>query len=173
MARQLSIANRLLSWRERFSIEDENGKVLYETSWRLRSWRTFWHVNKEGREVARFRRKLLAWRPTWMVHIGEHQFLMRRDFAWFSRSTHVIGGPFHGAKLSGNILDSSFKLERGAQIIAQADAKLLTLRNRHTVDLKLDSTDNELLCAVMMSHLMVQKAQEKREAQSSSSIGID
>jgi hypothetical protein len=39
--------------------------------------------------------------------------------------------------------------------------------------LKLDSADNELLCAVMMWHQLVQKTQGKREAQSSNSIGMD
>ncbi|MFK4705747.1 uncharacterized protein YxjI [Roseateles asaccharophilus] len=165
MARQLSISSKLLTLKQRFHIQDELGNPIYETTWKFGWLRTFWHITKGGREVAKMRRKLLAFRETWIVHVGEHEFQLRRGFS-FSRVMHVIGGPFHGASLRGSLWDMSFRLERGTQVIAEAAAKLFTLTGRHTIELKIESSDSELLSAIMMTNLLLQKSSEAAASQS-------
>lgn len=71
---------------------------------------------------------------------------------------HVVGGPFYGASLRGSLWDMSFRLNRGSQGIAEAAAKLFTITGRHTIELKVDSSDNELLSAIMMTNLLLQKS---------------
>jgi uncharacterized protein YxjI len=164
MSRILTVDRKLFSWwRQVHRVLDERGQALYEMSWRW-SWpaRT-WVVSRGGRPVAAMRRKLLAFAPTWIVEAAGARFLLRRKLLALRRRTQVIGGPFDGAELTGSLLGLSFRLERGGRLVARARERILTLRERHDVELLEDTPEAELLTALAMLNLLLQKEAEREE----------
>ncbi|HEX7687264.1 MAG TPA: hypothetical protein VF453_06140 [Burkholderiaceae bacterium] len=164
MPRILTVDRKLFSWwRQVHRVLDERGEPLYEMTWRW-GWPTrTWVVSRGGRPVAAMRRKLLAFAPTWIVEAAGARFLWRRKLLALRRRTQAIGGPFDGAELTGSLLGLSFRLERGGRLVARARERILTLRERHDVELLDDTPDGELLAALAMFNLLLQKEAEQEE----------
>jgi uncharacterized protein YxjI len=168
MPRILTVDRKLFSWwRQVHRVLDERGHALYEMSWRWGWPARTWVVRREGRPVATMRRKLLAFAPTWIVEAAGARFRLRRQLLALRRRTRVVGGPFDGAELTGSLLGLSFRLERGGRVVARARERLLTLRERHDVELVDDTPDNELLAALAMLNLLLQKEAEQEERHAS------
>jgi uncharacterized protein YxjI len=164
MARVLTVNRKLFSWwRQVHQVLDEHGTVLYAMTWRW-GWpvRT-WVVRRGGEPAATMRRKLLAFAPTWIVEAAGGRFLLRRRLLALRRRTQVLGGPFDGAELTGSLLGLSFRLEHGGRVVARARERLLTLRERHDVELLEDTPQAELLTALLMLNLLLQKESEREE----------
>ena len=160
----LHIARKLLSLLGKIEITDDAGTILYESRARW-SWLSQpWSIAQDGREVATVTRKLWSFTPIWNVSTNEENFILRGKLWSWRRQIMVVGGRFNGALLRGSLLDMDFELARHDQVIARAQAKMLTLRTRHSIDL-LDTTPQaELLTAILMTHLLAQKSEDNRMA---------
>ena len=109
-------------------------------------------------------RRLLSWVPRWDVDSPLGAFTLCQRVFTLRRTLVVESGPFSGATFTGNFIDLSFKLEHQGRLLATAEGKWLTLRNRHAVQLLSDDPAVEWLVAVLMARLMIDQA---RESQSS------
>lgn len=158
----LHIARKLLSLLGKIEITDDAGNVLYESRARWGWLSQPWSIAQDGREVATVTRKLWSFTPIWNVSTNEENFILRGKLWSWRRQITVVGGRFDGALLRGSLLDMDFELSRHGQVIARAQAKMLTLRTRHSIDL-LDTTPQaELLTAILMTHLVAQKSEDNR-----------
>ncbi len=82
MTRVLHISNKLLSLRDRIEIFDDAGTVIYSCSrGPFFSSRSFF-VNAGETEVARIKRKLFSWAPTWLVEGKAGDFAIRSRLFW-------------------------------------------------------------------------------------------
>jgi uncharacterized protein YxjI len=106
--------------------------------------------------------------PTWNVSTDAGRFTLRGKLWAWRRHITVHGGRFDGAVLTGALLDMNFELSRQGQVLAPAQAELLTLRTRHSIELLDDAPDTELLTAITMTNLMMQKDDAKKLAAASS-----
>ncbi|MDI4632916.1 hypothetical protein J7U46_07630 [Pelomonas sp. V22] len=158
MSKILSIKRKLLSLKERLQILDADERLLYEATWEFAWFNPTWVLTRDGREAARLKRRLLSWLPCWEVQANGSPFLLRTRWGW-RRRVQVQGGPLDGAELRGGLLDMSFELERSGRILARADAKWLSLRERHVIELLDESPEAELLTAVMMVTVLLQKSE--------------
>lgn len=160
----LHIARKLLSLLGKIQITDDAGAVLYEGAarwgWLSRPWR----ITQHGQEVAAIERKLWSFAPIWNVSTREEHFILRGKFWSWRRQVTVEGGRFDGAVLRGSLLDMDFELTRHGQTLARAEAKVLTLRTRHSIELLDDSPQAELLTAILMIHLLAQKGEDNQMA---------
>ncbi len=168
MPRHLSIAAKLLSLKERFKIREERGddepRELYDCTWRFAWFREVWVLTAADGSETEMRRRLLSWVPRWDIRSPRGTFTLSQRVFTLRRTLVVESGPFSGATFTGNFIDMSFKLEHQGQVLATAEGKWLTLRNRHGVQLLSDDPAVELLVAVLMARLMIDQA---RESQSS------
>jgi uncharacterized protein YxjI len=135
----LSIANRLMSLRGRIDITDEHDANAYhargEFAFLAPTWRVYRGEDAEGEPLALIRRKLWSWTPTWNVRMGGSDFqLKRKPWSW-RRIYRAFGGAYDGAEISGNIWDMSFAITHDGGTLATAAGKLLSLRDRHRVEI--------------------------------------
>jgi uncharacterized protein YxjI len=141
-------------------ITDEAGELLYTASWRPGFPTAVWTLKNKGRDVATLRRKALAPLRASVVKFGDHEFTLRKKPA-IARATEICGGPFDGAILDGSLSGMDFRLQHRGVLIADAKAKLLSMKNRHSV--RLHATDDpvaEIVTALMMVDLLIQKHEE-------------
>ncbi|HEY0859238.1 MAG TPA: hypothetical protein VGE16_19370 [Albitalea sp.] len=160
MERILSVSNKPQSWfKGDQHITDEAGKELYAASWRHGFPTAIWTLRRDGKEVATLRRKALAPLRTCNVTMGSHEFVLRNVLS-LSRRTVVEGGPFDTAVLSGDLIGLNFRLVLRDQLLAEAESKLLSMCDRYAVRLLSSEPEAELLTALMMMNLMVEKYEE-------------
>lgn len=160
----LHIARKLLSLLGKIEITDEAGNVLYESRARWGWLSQPWSIVQDGREVATVTRKLWSFTPIWNVSTSEENFILRGKLWSWRRQIMVVGGRFDGAVLRGSLLDMDFELARHGQVIARAQAKMLTLRTRHSIDLLDTTPPAELLTAILMTNLLAQKREDNNMA---------
>ena len=160
----LHIASKLMSLLGKIQITDDAGKVLYESRARWGWLSKPWSITQDGLEVASITRKLYSFAPVWNVRTRDGDFILRGKLWSWRRHITVVGGRFDGAVLRGSLLDMDFELALHGQVIARAQAKVLTLRTRHSIAL-LDTTPQaELLTAILMTNLLAQKREDNKMA---------
>lgn len=148
------------SWlNDDLEVTDAAGKPLYSATWQKGFPTATWTLRRERKEIATLRRKALAPLRTCVVKMDGHEFLLRNRLA-LSRRTEVEGGPFDGATLTGNLTDLDFRLHHRGDLLAEAQGKLLSTDNRHTVRLLRDDPSSQTLAALMMIDLLIQQHEE-------------
>lgn len=165
MARVLSIANKLLSLRGRMEITDEHGSLAYEAKGELALIAPTWRIHSNGEELAAVRRKIFSISPTWIVQCGPERFQIKRKFWSWTRQYRTIGGTYDGAIIKGNIWDLSFKVLRNQDTLATATGKILTLRDRHNIEI---FGEGELFVVIAMVVLQLDKRDEQQAYRGSS-----
>ena len=162
MAHTLSIASKLLSLKDRFQIADAHGKTVFDCTWRFSLLRTPWVLERNGQRVAVWRRKLWAFASTWTVESDHGNYRIRRKVFSFRRVLQVRGGPLDGAELVGSVFDRRFTLRRDGVTLAKAREEWVSLRDRYDIDIVDERPEVELLTAVLMAQLLIEKRQERR-----------
>lgn len=166
MPKALRISNKLLSLRDRIEIFDVTGAMIYSCSRvSLFSPRSFVVVAGEA-EVARVKRKLFSWTPTWLVAGKAGDFAIRTRIFSLRRVYDVRGGPLHGAEVRGNLWDARFTIALDETLVAQANKRLISLRDTHVVEVVKDDDAAELFTVIAMIVLLLHnrdKWQEDRE----------
>lgn len=160
----LHIARKLLSLLGKIEITDDAGTILYESRARWGWLSQPWSITQDGHEVATVTRKLWSFTPIGNVSTNEEDFILHGKLWSWRRQITVVGGRFDGALLRGSLLDMDFELARHGQVIARAQAKMLTLRTRHSIELLDSSPPAQLLTAIMMTHLLAQKGEDNKMA---------
>ena len=155
----LHITEKLLSVLGKLRIADDSGKVLYECASQWAWIGQSWVLTRDQRQEAFCRRKLWALTPTWTVQAGDERFILRRHLWSLRRRVSVHGGRFDGAELTGNLFDLKFSLTWQGRTLARARGKLLSLRDRHDIDV-LDPAA-ELLTVILMANLMIDRRTEQ------------
>ncbi|MFL6708544.1 MAG: hypothetical protein ACJ8HI_10085 [Massilia sp.] len=159
--RVLSITEKLLSWPGRLTVTDGDGQPLYEC---LSNWNFLlpsWTLRQAGNDLAVCRCKFLSFGRTWVVQTSQERYQLTRPLWSWRRRVLVEGGAFDGAELSGNVWDLSFKLTYHNRILARARGKILTLRDRHQIEVLDPSAEAELLTVIMMAQVLIEKRSEQ------------
>lgn len=160
MAKFLSIANKLLSLRGRMHITNEYDELLYEAKGEFSFSNPVWQINMGENQMAAIRRKVFSWSPTWMVQSGLGYFQIKRKIFSWSRQYYAVGGLFDGALITGNFWDLNFKVEHDSKLLARASGKILTLRDRHNIEV---FEQGELFVVIAMVVLHLDRKDEQRQ----------
>jgi len=175
MPRTLSVANKLLSLKQRFEITEEypdgSSTSLYDCTWRFSLFRPTWVLMRGDEEVAVMRKRIFSLTGKWDIDAEIGKFIVRRELLSLRRRMVVVGGPFDRATFNGGLIDLSFSLVHKGRTLARAEGKIFTLRNRHTVELLDSSRTAEHLAAIVMVRLMLDQAEERASSGSSWDIG--
>ncbi|WP_089724400.1 hypothetical protein [Candidatus Thiosymbion oneisti] len=167
MSKTLCITNKLLSLKGKMSITDESENLIYDTEGEFAFFNPTWRINKGQKEVAFIRRKVFSWTPTWIVSSFIGDFIIKRKiWSWVRRYT-IIDGPFNGATANGNMWDLRFEITRQGRRIAHAKGKLLTLRDKHVIEVIEDDEPSELITVIIMVTLHLDRKSESSDSSSS------
>lgn len=157
----LHIFRKLMAWRGHFHLCDSDGAILYECVAKWGWLNPPWMLTQNGMEVAVFKRKLWTWGSTWDVSMGEESFQLRRKLLTLRRHVVVQGGPFDGAVLTGSLFDRQFEVTWRERVLARAQSKFLTIRERHDIEVLDNSPQAVLFTAVLMANLLMEKGAER------------
>lgn len=157
----LSIAHKLFSLKDRIEVKDQNDAVHYTAKNNSIFWPLSFTLSSQGEPVAQIRRRLFALRPTWDVTVSESRYKIQGKLLSFTSRFFVTGGPYDGAWINGNLLGLKFEITHLDRIVAKANAKILTLRDRHVYEV-IDPKD-EVFATIGM--LIVLKSDERKKSE--------
>lgn len=157
MAHLLTITNKLFSLRGSMSINDEAGKPLYDAKGEFAFFAPTWRIYQSENEVASIRRELFAWAPTWHVGGSLGAFQIKRKLWSWVRQYHIVGGPFDGAEIRGNMWDLKFEITHDNKSLAHATGKILTLRDTHSIEVTNDDPEATLVTVIAMVTLLMDR----------------
>lgn len=167
MTTNLVISNKLLSLRGRMQITDSSDHLLYEAKGEFALLSPTWRINKGVKQVATIRKKILSIAPTWCVDGNLGTFIIKRKLLSFKRKYNVIGGPFDGALISGNTWDWKFEINHGNESVAKASGKILTMSDRHNIEVIKGGNEAELITVIAMVTLHLERSSETNNRASS------
>lgn len=161
MTTTLSIANKLMSLRGQIDITDETGAIVYrargEFSLTSPTWRLYAGEETNGTPLATIRRRMLTWVPTWDIKDASGDFQIKRKVFSWTRTYRAVGGAYDGAVIKGNVWDLEFTVTRDDQVLATAAGKMLSLRDRHRVEIHGEA---ERFVVLAMLVLQVSRAED-------------
>ncbi|UUI59057.1 hypothetical protein [Aeromonas salmonicida] len=160
MSKLLSINNKLRSLRGRLTITDESDEVAYDAQGEFSLFSLTWRLAKSGKEIATIRKKAFSWSPTWIINGELGAFIIRREIWSWVRCYRIIGGPFDGAEVAGNIWDMKFTISHHDQLIARAKGMILSLRDRHNIEVLQADPASESFTAIAMVTLQMDRRDE-------------
>lgn len=164
MARQLTLANALLSLRGRIHINDGAGNARYEARGEFALFSPTWRLLQGERVVGTLRRRLLSFRPHFDATLDGESFAVVGRLFSFRRHYRVRGGRWDGATLTGNLWDRRFCIQRGGQVLADAQGRWLSLRDTHQVQVHSDEAADERFVALCLVLVMMEKANSNAAA---------
>ncbi len=144
MPKFLNVANKLLSLRGAITLSDEYDQPVFEAKGEFAFLSPTWRLYKGSTQVASVRKRIWAWSRTWDIESVLGDFVIKRKLWSWSPQFRVIGSRFDGAAMSGGLFDLNAEIEVRGKLIAKVRGKILTLRDRHTVEL-LDQSDEAVL----------------------------
>jgi uncharacterized protein YxjI len=167
MSTVLSISNKLFSLKGKMFIDDENGDRLYDANGEFAFFCPTWTIKNSASEVASIKRKLWSWAPVWNVKSTIGDFLVKRKLFSWTRTYSVIGGPYSGAVVKGNIWDLKFAITHNDKSIASAKGKILSLRDRHNILVHDTDETSEIFTTIIMVTLQLDRKNKRGSAVSS------
>jgi uncharacterized protein YxjI len=166
MPKVLNVANKLLSLRGAITLTDEHDQPVFEAKGEFAFLSPTWRLYKGSTQVASICKRIWAWSRTWDIESVLGDFVIKRKLWSWTPQFRVIGGSLDGAVISGSLFDLNAEILVQGKLIAQAQGKILTLRDRHTVEL-LDQSDE----AVLFTAIAMVVMQLDRKASAAESSG--
>jgi uncharacterized protein YxjI len=146
------IRERFFRLGEDSDITDDQGRPVFNVDGKVLSLRNRLVLrDPEGREVAQVQRKLVAFRPTYEVSVGDREVAEVRKhlFTPFGdRFTIDVPGP-DDLEMAGDLLDHEFTIGRGGQVVATVSKRWFSMRDTYAVDIAPDQDDLLLLAGVL------------------------
>ena len=157
MSRTLCVSRKWFSLKGEVRFTDEAGELDYHATGEFAAMRPTWTITRAGEVVARLRKKPGSWWLTWEVEGEAGDFQIQRKMWSWTRQYTVVGGVADGASISGNSLDLRFQVRQGSQLLARSGGELLSLRDRHLVDVL---GGDELFVVIAMLVILLDRAQD-------------
>lgn len=165
MPRQLIPANTLFSLRGRVAISDGMQQPRFQARGEFALFSPTWRLYQGQVLVGTLRRKLLSLRPHWDISPGEERFALRGSLLSWRRHYRVVSGRWHGAQVTGSLLDRSFRIEQLGQLLADAKVRWLGLVDAQQVQVHVDDEACEPFVAMAMLMVQLARQQERGRAQ--------
>ena len=157
MSRKLCVSRKWLSLKGEVRFTDEAGEPAYHATGEFAAMRPTWTITRDGEVVARTRKKPGSWWLTWEVEGEAGVFDVQRKMWSWTRQYTVVGGGLDGAQIAGDFLDLNFEVRRGSQLLARSGGELLSLQDRHLVEV-LDG--DELFVVIAMLVILLDRVQD-------------
>ncbi|MCL2643494.1 MAG: LURP-one-related family protein [Candidatus Bathyarchaeota archaeon] len=140
---KLYLKQKVFSWRDRFSVKDEQGNDRYFVEGEILSWCKKLHVyDMNGREVAFIREKVLSWLPRYFVEIeGQVVCEIVKELTFFKQKYRIEGIQW---RLDGDVWAHEYCLYDNRRQVMQLSKKWFTWGDSY--ELNISQLQDELLC---------------------------
>ena len=145
---KLLIEEHIFTWRDRFTVLDEDGAERYYVKGELFSWGRKLHVTDlAGREVAYIEQQLFTFRPRYAVYargvlIGE----VVKEFTFF-RPRYTVEGA--GWDVEGEFWEHDYTVYRHGEPIVSIRKEWLTWGDCYTLDIRDPADEIQALALVL------------------------
>jgi len=133
-----------------------DGRPDYVCERRAGLLRPSWTILNNGRRCARMSAKL-GFAAKWGVESEVGEFELRQSAFNMRNAFTVQGGPYHEARLTGSLLDRTFKLEWQGNTVAQAQADVMSIIDIHEIEVLGVGPDDELITVICMLALRAER----------------
>ena len=146
---RLLIRQNVFSWKDRFSIKDENGNDRYFVEGELFSWGKKLHVyDRNGLEAAFIQQKVFSFLPRFFVFINGTQIAeIVKEFTIFQPRYSIEG---LGWEISGDFLSHDYSISDNGRTIVTISKQWFTWGDFYTLDVQ-DPQNEILALAVVLS----------------------
>ena len=140
---KLYIKQKVFSWRDRFTIKDENENDRYFAEGEFFTLGKQLHVYDEsGRAVAHIRQKLMSLMPRFIIEVhGREACEIVQKFRLTRHTFDIHGLPLN---LDGDFWGHEYDLFQGSQIIMQLSKKWFTWGDSY--EMNIADSNQELVC---------------------------
>lgn len=146
----LTIRQHILSTRHLMQIHDDKRNLIFETICEQSMTFNVWHIMKDLCPVLTFRRKILSNAATWHVSGNMQDYLVKRKFWSWEPRYQVLGGPFEGCEVTGNIVDRTLKFYYRGRLMATADDPALNQPDKYQLSVFRDDDATILFISMML-----------------------
>lgn len=164
MARQLILANAVLSLRGRVHIRDGAQQPRYEARGEFALVSPTWRLWRGEHQVGTVRRLVWRLRPHWVLELHRQRFAVVGKLLSWRRHYRVQGGRFDGATVTGSLIDRSFVIEHNGTVLADAKVRWLSLVDAQQVQVHADDDHCEDFVALAMLLVQLARNSERRRS---------
>ncbi|MBR1781667.1 MAG: LURP-one-related family protein [Oscillospiraceae bacterium] len=164
--KQLFMRQKVFSWKDRFSVQDEFGDDRYYVEGKLFSLgHQLYVMDANGEEVAFVKQKVPSLLSRYRVYVGEEQVAeIVRQFTLL-RPRYTIVGP--NWECVGNILAHDYEIIENGQTVVAIHKAWLSWGDTYEIDIA-EWVDERLALAVVLAIDCVQADQDAAAASSAS-----
>lgn len=155
-----ALRERMLTLRDEYAVEDEQGRPVWTIRGRLLAWgKQLTMADAQGREAARIRQRMLCLMPRFEVERdGAPTALVRKRWAWFKdRFTVEIEGA-EVYDVEGNFLGRDYAFTRDGRVAATVSRKLFSLSDHYGLETEPGEDDLLIVASVVVIDLARQSA---------------
>jgi len=148
----LAISNDRLAKGRKIYIHDSTETLVYTAQRGTGFPSPQWQVEKNGSEIATFKRKLFS--ATWVFKTTTGTVSVKRKLA-LRKKYLVVGGAYDGATAEANMPNSEITIEHQARQLALVTREPVSLTDTHQIDLLDTQEPTELLVVMIMISAMI------------------
>lgn len=144
----LYVRQKVFSWRDRFTVKDENGADKYYVEGELLSWGKKLHIyDMAGNEVAFIQQKVFSFLPRYYVFINGRQVAeIVKEFTFFKPRYSISG---LGWEVEGNIWTHDYNIAKNGRSIVSIRKEWLTWGDCYTLDITNQEDEIIAMAAVL------------------------
>lgn len=145
---KLLIQEKVFSWNDRFTVQDECDNDRYYVEGELFSWGKKLHVcTPDGREVAYIEQKLFTFRPRYLVFVnGELIGEVVREFTFFRPRYTVEGADWD---VEGDFWSHDYTVSRHGEPVVSIQKEWFTWGDCYTLDIRAPADEIQALALVL------------------------
>jgi uncharacterized protein YxjI len=147
---------KLLSWGDKFTIQDESGEDVYFVDGKALSFgNQLSFLDMQGNELAFIKQKLLAWGPTYEIDCrGELRAVVKKELFTFFQCTFSVDVPGpDDLEAKGDFLDHEYTFTRGESVVATASKQWFAWTDTYGVEVAEGEDDVLILASVVVIDL--------------------
>lgn len=145
---KLSMKERKFTIRDKFAVQDENGKDKYQVIGELLSATKTLHIkDMSGNEVASIQEKLISLKPKFYLIVnGERVGEIVKDMSLLGSKYHITGLDW---KIKGDISEHKYSIVSSKKTIVGIKKKRLALTGTYVFDIEDEPNEIPALAAVL------------------------
>jgi uncharacterized protein YxjI len=149
--RRYQMHEKMFSIGDDYWIEDDSGQRAYRVNGKAVRFRDTWVLeDTQGQEVATIREKKLSIRNSITIDLGGRQATVKKALVGLrDRFTVEVDGG-QDLKITGNIVDHEYEIERDGEQIAEVSKKWFRLRDTYGVEIR-NPLDGPLVLAATVA----------------------
>lgn len=160
---KIYVKQKVFSWRDRFTVTDEEGNDKYIVEGEIFSLGKKLHIyDMFDREVALVKQKVPSLMPNFQVFCGGEQLAEIRKKFTLLFSKYIVEGL--GWEVSGNFTEHDYEIKQGGRKIASIHKKWMSWGD--TYELDIENSQNEILAlAVVLTIDCVTDTEDENNAE--------